>query len=74
VAGVAAVVRAHARGNRYGRAASQPAAVTTQASVLWPSAPSHVLRMIKLHVKAFFEFVRESFARRIVAIDTLMTD
>jgi hypothetical protein len=30
--------------------------------------------MIELHVEAFFEFVRKGFARRIIAIDALMTD
>ena len=74
VAGVAAVVRAHSRGDRQGRAASQTCAVTTDASVLRLGAPGHVLRMIELHVEAFFEFVRESFARRIVSIDALVTD
>ena len=74
VAGVAAIVRAHSRGNRQGRAASQRSTVTTHASVLRPGAASHMLRMIEPHVEAFFEFVRESFARRIVAVDALMTD
>ena len=48
--------------------------MTTNASVLRPGAASHVLRMIELHVEAFFEFVRESLARRIIAINTLVTD
>ena len=48
--------------------------MTTNASVLRPGAASHVLRMIELHVEAFLEFVREGFARRIIAIDGLMTD
>jgi hypothetical protein len=74
VAGVAAIVRAHSRGNRQGRATPQPSNVTTDASVLWPCAPRHVLRVIEFHVEAFFEFVRESFARRIVAVNALVTD
>jgi hypothetical protein len=48
--------------------------VTTDASVFRSRAPRHVLRMIEFHVEAFFEFVREGFARRIVTIDALVTD
>ena len=32
-----------------------------------PRGSGHVLRMIELHVKALFEFIGESFQRRIVA-------
>ena len=74
VTGVAAIVRAHSCGNRQSRAASQPSTVTTNASVLWPGAANQVLRMIELHVEAFLEFVRKSLARRIIAINTLVTD
>ena len=48
--------------------------MTTTASILRLGAPGHMLRMIELHVEALFELVGESFARRIVAINTLMTD
>jgi hypothetical protein len=48
--------------------------VTSEAPALWSRGASHVLRVVELHVEAFFEFVRESFARRIVAIHVLMAD
>ena len=74
VTGITAIVRAHARGNRQGYAAPQRARMTTDATVLRARAAGHMLRVIELHVKALVELVRESFARRIVAVDALMTD
>ena len=74
VTSVAASVRSDSCWNRYGRAASQRAAVATGAAVLRPRASGHVLRVIEFHVEAFFEFVGESFARRIVAVHGCVTD
>jgi hypothetical protein len=34
--------------------------VTRRAAILWPRRAGHVLRMIELHIEAFFEFVGES--------------
>src|SRR5437588_10575778 len=74
MARVTTIVRAHSVWDRQRRPATQRRAVTSDASVLRSRGRRHVLRMIELQVEALFEFVRESFARRIVPVDALMTD
>ena len=48
--------------------------MATDAAALWSRGASQMLRMIELHVKALFESIGESFARRIVPVHVLMTD
>ena len=48
--------------------------MTGSASVFGAGRAAQVLRMIELHVEAFFEPIREGLARRIVSVDVLMTD
>ena len=48
--------------------------MTTGATILRARTAGHVLRVIEFDVEAFFERVGKSFARRIVAVDVLVTD
>ena len=48
--------------------------MTTGATILRTRAACHVLRVIEFDVKAFFERVGKSFARRIVAVHRTVTD
>ena len=48
--------------------------MTRGAAVLWAGRALHVLRVIEFQVEAFFESVRESLRRRIVAIHVRVTD
>ena len=48
--------------------------MTGSASILRAGRAARVLRMIELHVEAFFESIGKGFARWIVAVDVLMTD
>ena len=74
VANVATIMRAHSVWDRQRRPSTQRRAMTSDASVLRSRGGCHVLRMIELQVEAFFEFIGKSFARRIVAVNALMTD
>ena len=74
VAPVATLVGAHPDRNREGNAAPQRRVVTGGTAVLRPDVAGHVLRVIELHVEAFFELMRKGLARGIGAIHVLMTD
>ena len=48
--------------------------MTGGAAILWPGRARHVLCVIELEVETFFEFVSESFERRITAIHIHVAD
>ncbi len=48
--------------------------MTRGAAILWPGRAGHVLGMIELQVETFFEFVGESFERRVIAIHVRVAD
>ena len=48
--------------------------MTGDAAALRSRGAVHVLRMIELHIEAFFERGRKNFARRIVAAQIAVTD
>lgn len=48
--------------------------MTGRAAILWLRRAAHVLRVVELHVEAFFEFVGKAFPRRIAAISVGMAD
>ena len=72
--GVALVMRREVCRNRKRHPASQRRGVTRGASIFWARRAGQVLGMIELQVEAFFEFVRESFERRIIAIHVRVAD
>ena len=74
VTGVTAVVRRDSRGNRQRGAASQHATVATSATAFWSRRAGQMLRVIELHVEAFFELIGKSFAGRVVSVHVLVTD
>lgn len=69
VTGVAPIVRGESRGNRQRHPASQRRTVARCATILWSRGRGQVLRMIEFQVESFFEFVRESFQRRVIVIN-----
>ena len=71
---VAIVVSGQAHRNCHRRAAPQGCAVTGGATILWPRRARHVLRVIELHVEAFFESIGKRLAWWIVAIHTRMAN
>ena len=48
--------------------------MTRGATILWARSAVHVLGMIEFQVEAFFEFVGESFQRRIIPVGVRVTD
>ena len=48
--------------------------MTSNAASLWPRRARHVLRVIELHVEAFFEAGSESLPRRIVSVHARVAD
>jgi len=48
--------------------------MTSNAATLWPRCARHVLRVIELHIEAFFETSRKSLPRRIVTIHARVAD
>jgi len=48
--------------------------MTGAAAILRFGIAVHVLRMIELHVERFLEAIGKCFARRIVAVNTLVAD
>ena len=71
---VTATVRANPRWNGHCGASSQRRAVTSDTAAFGFRFPGHVLRMIEFHVETFVEAIRKGLARRIVAVDVLMTN
>lgn len=74
MAGVTAGVRIQAGRYRQRRAAPQSRTMTAGATILWFRVAGHVLGMIEADVEILFEAIGKALARRIVAIDVLMTD
>jgi hypothetical protein len=48
--------------------------MTRRAAILWTGRTHHVLRMVEFQVEAFFESVRKSLQRRIVAVNVRVAD
>ena len=74
VAGVTLVMGRHARGNRERRGASAAAAMAGRASTGRPGGAFHMLRVIEFDVETFIKLRRETFQRRVAAVDVRMTD
>ena len=71
---VTARVRIQASWYRQGSAATQRRTVTGDATVLRFGIAGQMLRVIKADVESFFKAIGKAFARRIVAIHTLVAD
>jgi len=74
VASVTTVVSGESRWNRQRRAAPQRGDVTRRTTGRWPRRAGHVLRVIELHIEAFFESVGKSLQRRVVPIHVRVAD
>jgi len=48
--------------------------MTRVAAILRARGARHVLRVIELHIEAFFELIRKSFERRVVAVHVRVAD
>ena len=64
----------HAAGNRERRGASTAATMTGGTSTSRPGGAVHVLSVIEFEVEAFIKLCRETFQRRVTAVDVRVTD
>ena len=71
---VTLIVRNHSGRDRQCHPASQLRAVAGGATIFWPRGAVHVLRMIELEIKAFFESIGKGFQWRIISIDVCVAD
>jgi hypothetical protein len=72
--GITAGVRIQSGRDRQRRAPPQGRAVTGDAAASGPAVAGQVLCVIKADIEILFKAIGEAFARRVIAIDGLMTD